>query len=213
VSVIDCPVCGRPVNAEATRCPECGANPRLSATEARAEVITRHATTAQRPPKPSLRGWSRRRRVLVAIPGLLLPAAFAIMGVIAFVWGWRFYFSLPGAERGNGDPISNGAGMTLGVVLILIALVLAALAVGAVYSRRLDTSLGVTLLVVSLGVLGLVVWAVASVSLGWWSVWACLPFAYVPALIGVRLLWQSSAGRPSRLASAPGTARPTSAST
>jgi hypothetical protein len=190
MSVIDCPLCGRPVNAEAIRCPECGGNPRLPAAEALAEVAARYGVS-QVAPKPPLPGWSRRRRILAAIPGLILPLSFAGVGVAVFVLGWRFYFSLPAAQRADGDPISPDAGMWLGIVLVLVAVFLAALAVGAALPRRLGVSWGVTLLIASRGTLGLAAWAAVSVPLGWWSMCA-VPFAYVPTLIVVRLFWQSS---------------------
>jgi hypothetical protein len=190
MSVIDCPVCGRPVNAEAIRCPECGGNPRLPAARARAEVAARYGV-GQVAPKPPLPGWSRRRRILAAIPGLIIPLSFAGVGVAAFVSGWHFYFSLPAAQRADGDPFPADAGMWLGVALVVVALLLAALAVGAALARRLNVGWGVTLLIASLGIMGLAIWTAVSVPLGWWSMCA-VPFAYVPALIVVRLLWQSS---------------------
>ena len=203
MSVIDRPVCGRPVNAEAIRCPECGGDPRLPAAKARAEVAARYGV-GRVAPKPPLPGWSRRRRILAAIPGLILPLSFAGVGVAVFVSGWHFYFSVPAAQRADGGPISPDAGMGLGVALVVGALLLAAPAVGAALPRRLDVGWGVTLLIASLGIMGIAIWAAVLVPLGWWSMCA-LPFAYVPALIVVRLRWQPSGrdGSPERSEAVP----------
>jgi len=149
----------------------------------------------------------------MSIPAMVLPVALAAAGVFAFVWGWRFYFSLPGAERGDSGPLANDAGMWLGVALVLAALVLAALAVGAIRPRRLDTGLGVTLLAVCGIVLGLAVLAAAYLPFSVWSVGACLLLAYDPALIVVRLVWQSWAQRSDGRAGRARGARPTGAST
>jgi hypothetical protein len=214
MSVVDCPVCGHRVNADAIHCPECGADPRLSADQAGAELATRHLVPTPGPPGQPLPQWSRRRRILVLIPGLVLPVACAVLGVIATVVGARDYFSVPFSERlaqeaQFGEPLDLTMG--LGVVLVLAALFLAALALGAALPRRLDSGTASIVLIGSLLVLGLV--AVGAVlASGWFGLFVCLPFAYVPALTAVRLLLQSSA-RGSSSPRQTGLARPTSAST
>jgi hypothetical protein len=141
-----------------------------------------------------------------------VPVVCLVLGVVVFVGGARFYYSLPVAERqADGDPFSADAGIWLGAVLVLFALLLTALVVGAALPRRLDSGLGVFLLIGSLVVLGLVAWGAMGFGDGWFTAGICLPFAYVPSLTIFRLAWQSSRGpRPPTILPS---ARPTSTST
>ena len=76
VSVIDCPVCGRKVNTEAIRCPECGADPRLPPEAARAEVQARNGESASRPALQGLPHPSPRWRKAHSIVTITLVAYF-----------------------------------------------------------------------------------------------------------------------------------------
>ena len=44
MAVVTCPVCRARLNSEATKCPECGADPRLSVEEARAQLRANQAS-------------------------------------------------------------------------------------------------------------------------------------------------------------------------
>ena len=68
-----CPVCGYPVNRNASGCPECGSSSRLSPAEA---VAVRKSLGEQEPlvplpSSPALPGWSGGIRAVVLVPGLV----------------------------------------------------------------------------------------------------------------------------------------------
>jgi len=207
MSVIDCPVCGHRVNADASHCPECGADPRLASDEARAELATRHPIPTARPVGPPLPQWSRRRRALVLVAGLILPVVCAVIGALAFINGLT---SNPADI--DGDPLPSDYGSGLGAALVLFAIFLAALALGAALPGRLDSGSAAIVLIGSLSALGLVTLLTVLLGGTWLSLAVCLPFAYVPVLTVVRLVWQSHVGGSPPLHQA-GIARPTSAST
>jgi hypothetical protein len=82
MTAIDCPACGVSVNARATGCPECGADPSLSADQARVYLLA-HGLAL---PSPGQRRvWSRRRRLTVA------AVALAVMLVLLSPL-WLGYF-------------------------------------------------------------------------------------------------------------------------
>ena len=139
MAVVECPVCGSKVNAEAVHCPQCGADPRLDTEEARSDLLARRGaiiSQGARLTKP-VHGWGRRTRVLTLFPGLF-PSAFLLgLGVWVFVSGARFYFSLLHAERiADGDPFAD-AGMWFGVAIVFVGLVFCAPALVAALPRRL----------------------------------------------------------------------------
>lgn len=82
-AVVACPVCGGSVNAEAARCPQCGANHRLPPSEAQAEVEQRDqrrfATVAAISTTGS-RG-SARRTFVALVVGLIYVA---LIGIVLF---------------------------------------------------------------------------------------------------------------------------------
>ena len=79
MSAIDCPVCGFGVNASATGCPECGADPALPVDQASADLVARGL------PLPSTSHarlvWSPRRRLTVAV-----VAAAVTLVLLAPLW-------------------------------------------------------------------------------------------------------------------------------
>jgi len=76
MSVINCPVCAQKVNAEAIRCPECEADPRLPPEEARAEVQVRSDESASCRTVPGLPHPSPRWRKAHSIVAIALVAYF-----------------------------------------------------------------------------------------------------------------------------------------
>jgi hypothetical protein len=94
MAVIACPVCGFGVNARATRCAECGADPTLSPGEARADLLARGLAL---PAPYERRVWSRRRRLTTAVVALLAaiillaPLWLGYFGAETAVWArvWR----------------------------------------------------------------------------------------------------------------------------
>jgi len=97
MTAIKCPVCGCSVNANATGCPECGANPALPAEEARSDLLARGLPLPPPPARIRRHTWSRRRRLAVAVGALvvivvlLAPQWLGYFGprVAAYATTWR----------------------------------------------------------------------------------------------------------------------------
>jgi hypothetical protein len=213
MTVISCPVCGQRVNAKAVHCPQCGADPGLPPGEAGAELAMREKAAPwlanrqmvwPRSSAPPLPGWSRRRRVVVAIPGFVLPVLVLVSSGVLFVASWNDYYSLSPMDRGGDARGWFDFGIEIALTAALIALLLAALAAAVTLPRRLDGGLAVFLLIAGLVPLGLVVYIATAIlvrSYAGESLWfvlllACLLFAYIPAVTVARLVWQRSRGRP-----------------
>jgi len=184
--MIDCPVCGHAVHEDAVGCPNCGASPRLSATEAEdyRRVRAEEEPHLSFPPPPVLPGWSRRVRALALVPALLAPA-----GAVAY--SIRVY-----------DPPANAVDYRSTFVLDLAVVCVLALvpALLAVLPRRLPLAVAV-----AASVLGLL-FAASSVDVlqgdvrAAWSgpvVLLVAGFCYVPAFAVVRSILQRRADRAS----------------
>mgnify|MGYP005843822041 CR=1 FL=1 len=102
MAVITCPVCGFRVNACAGRCPECGADPSLSADATRADLLARGL---ELPAPYRRRVWSRRRRLVttavafLAVALLSAPLWLGYFGPEAAVYAttwlpWRSHLSV-----------------------------------------------------------------------------------------------------------------------
>jgi hypothetical protein len=82
MTVVDCPVCGSRVNAEAVHCPECGADPRLAPDLATADLQARGLSL----PVPRIRKpWTRRRRLTV-----IALVAIIVLALLAPWWSGYF---------------------------------------------------------------------------------------------------------------------------
>jgi hypothetical protein len=90
-AVVTCPVCGESVNAEAARCPQCGADHRLPASEARAEVEQRYArqSAAAAPPVATGSRGSPRGTMAALATGSVYAAllCYALLDPAGDGWG------------------------------------------------------------------------------------------------------------------------------
>ena len=136
--------------------------------------------------------WNRQKRFLVLLPGLIAPAAVVVVCIWSFVHEAIFYFSLPLAERADGDPLSADAGMFFAAFGIAVGMLLFLPPLVAGLPRRLRPWVGIAAVVPQLlPLLAAGDEAKAGVALGWV---ALVLFAYVPALIVVRLILQRRVG-------------------
>lgn len=194
MAVIACSVCGTSVNAEAIACPSCGSDPHLGEAEAKArrlELTSLEAGTRS-PVEPPLPGWTRRRRVLAALPGLVLPGFLVGLGIAEFVWGWSFYWSLSPAERAaDGDPFPADAFVWFSAVIVIAGLLASLPLLFVVVPRRLPGAFCVIAVVLGLLQLMLVDWlTVRGIVLGLGGV-MMLAYLYAPGLGLLRLYLQS----------------------
>ena len=104
-------------------------------------------------------GWSRRRRVLVALPGLIGPLLIVAIGVVTFVQELTYYRSLPLALRAlrlvDGDTLSAGKELWLGAAVVALGLVAFVALLALAAPRRPSPRLFATAVVVALIPLGL----------------------------------------------------------
>ena len=120
MATVSCSLCGSKVNAETSHCPDCGADPRLNAEEARADLAARGISTPVSPPP---RRTAAQRRRLYTVASVVLLAFVA--GV---VWGTPHYFStsqslsvvaFPGPHHAwvGGDYWTNGGTSIAGGII------------------------------------------------------------------------------------------------
>jgi hypothetical protein len=144
------------------------------------------------------RAWreGQRRRLLLAVPGLVAPVALLVTLVVWTV-GWiADYHSMPLAQRLEADdaPIGTGGAMFLITLAFLFALLLLVPPLLAALPSRLRLWAGALAAVIQL----LPLWASLSIitSGSAWGWLAFLLLAYVPTLVVVRLVGQSHALAP-----------------
>jgi hypothetical protein len=139
------------------------------------------------------RAWlqGRRRRLLLAVPGLLAPVAL-LVAIVVWTVGWiADYYSLPLAQRLEADdaPLGTGGVMFLTTLAFLFALLLLVPPLLAALPSHLRLWVGVLVVIIQLVPL----WASLSliISGSAWG-WLAFPlFAYVPTLVVVRLVGES----------------------
>lgn len=82
MTTVSCPLCGSQVNAETAHCPECGADPRLDAGRARADLAARRIGIPLAPALASDWRWPRGVLALLVAP-LGIGGTLASAGVVA----------------------------------------------------------------------------------------------------------------------------------
>ncbi len=96
MAVVDCPVCGSKVNAEAGHCPLCGADPRLDAQAAQSNLRVRFGSDAFTTSAPVLPDtgpqWHWRTGHIVALLTPLVVASALAAVVIAAALGFAMAF-------------------------------------------------------------------------------------------------------------------------
>jgi hypothetical protein len=132
-------------------------------------------------------GHGRTRRLLLAAPGFVTPAALLVLCIQWFVDESQYYYSLPLPERmADGDPLSADAGMFVAGVGIVCLVLLLLPPLLAALPRRLRIWQAVLALVMQALPL-LIAWdaAIGGSMRGWL---AFLGFVYVPILVIIRLV-------------------------
>ena len=104
-------------------------------------------------------GWSRRRRFLAALPGLIAPLLIVAIGTVTLVEELTYYRSLPPALRAlrlvDGDTLSAGKELWLGAAIVVMGLIVLAAPFAVVAPPRLSRRLCLTAAVAALAPLGL----------------------------------------------------------
>ncbi len=129
MTVIDCPVCGSKVNAEAGHCPQCGADPRLDAQAARSDLSARFGSDAFTTSAPLLPDtgpqWHWRTGHLVALLAPLVVASALAAVVIAAALGFAMAF------RDATDYTAGLSALVCGFIVVTCGVNLLAYADGA----------------------------------------------------------------------------------
>ena len=201
MAVLSCPLCGFRVNADAGRCPECGADPHLQPEQAWSELLARSG-----PPSVSLAsrsrpgpGWRWSWRIVAAVAALLGPLWLLALAIVLLVRDVRDYFALPLAVRGSGGGLfSPDAAVRLDSLLVAACVLVVLTAVSVALPRRLNVWWGVAVSVVML-TLTSTLWPDAAISDPGHVSAPLLMLLSVPSLVAIRLGWQwSRRGRPAR---------------
>jgi hypothetical protein len=178
-------MCGSRVNAEAARCPQCGADHHLEPDTALAELEARGGAAPvllpALPPMPKP-GWRWTWRIGATLPALIVPVWVIVWGIQDFINEAHQYYQLPVEERqAGGDPFPPDAGMYFAGAAIFAGLVLGLISASVSLPRRLWLWWG---LVVSVFALCLV--RLTGIPIG-------LSHLYLPLLVALRVWWQERA--------------------
>lgn len=137
MTVVDCPVCGSKVNAEAGHCPQCGADPRLDAQAARSDLKARFGSDAFTTSAPLLPHtepeWHWRTGHLVALLAPLVVASALAVVVIAAALGFAMAF------RNATDYTAGLSALVFGFIVVTCGLQLLSYTDGAVAILRRKT--------------------------------------------------------------------------